>query len=201
MELDNLKKLWREQDLENKQTEEADILAMLQKRSKSPIAKMKRNLLWELIIIVVMYSAMIVYYLFADQGRFKELSILFLVVGAAFIVYYQRKSKILKEMECVTCEVRSNLSRQLVTLAKYVRFYMIAGTVLSAVAYYIAGLVVFSKLGNSFFSSTRNLLIFIGIGLALTIIMIFVNKWYVNKLYGQHINRLKEILQQTEETV
>ena len=201
MELDNLKKLWREQDLDNKQTEEADILAMLQKRSKSPIAKMKRNLLWELIIIVVMYSAMIVYYLFADQGRFKELSILFLVVGAAFIVYYQRKSKILKEMECVTCEVRSNLSRQLVTLAKYVRFYMIAGTVLSAVAYYIAGLVVFSKLGNSFFSSTRNLLIFIGIGLALTIIMIFVNKWYVNKLYGQHINRLKEILQQTEETV
>lgn len=201
MELDNLKTLWKEQELKEQSAGEADILAMLQKRSKSPIAKMKRNLFWELIIILVMYTSMITYYMMADYGRFKELSLMLLIIVIPFIFYYYKKNKILTEMECVTCEVRSNLRRQVATLEKYIRFYFIAGSVLAAAAYFITGLIVNSKAGHEFLSNPQSIWTFVGCGVILVIVMIFLNKWYVNKLYGQHVKRLKELLQQTEETL
>ena len=201
MELDNLKTLWKEQELRENSAGEADILAMLQKRSKSPIAKMKRNLFWELIIILVMYTSMITYYMMADYGRFKELSLMLLIIVIPFILYYYKKNKILTEMECVTCEVRSNLRRQVATLEKYIRFYFIAGSVLAAAAYFITGLIVNSKAGHEFLSNPQSIWTFVGCGVILVIVMIFLNKWYVNKLYGQHVKRLKELLQQTEETL
>lgn len=201
MELDNLKTLWKEQELKGQSAGEADILAMLQKRSKSPIAKMKRNLFWELIVVVVLYTFMISYYLMADYGRFRELGLMLLIVVIPFIFYYYRKNKILTEMECVTCEVRSNLKRQVATLEKYIRFYFIAGSVLGAAAYFITGLIVNSKAGSEFLTDLPKTWTYIGIGVIFGILLVFLNKWYVNKLYGQHVKRLKDLLQQTEENV
>ena len=104
-------------------------------------------------------------------------------------------------MECVTCEVRSNLKRQVATLEKYIRFYFIAGSVMAAAAYFITGLIVNSKAGNEFLTNPGSIWAFVGIGVILTVVMIFLNKCYVNKLYGQHVRRLKELLQQTDEIV
>lgn len=104
-------------------------------------------------------------------------------------------------MECVTCEVRSNLKRQVATLEKYIQFYFMAGSVLAAAAYFGSGFIINNKAGLEFLSSTRSLLIFTGIGVVLVISMVYLNKWYVNKLYGQHVKRLKKLLEQTEETV
>ena len=111
MELDNLKEIWK--DLGAKKTPNEEILSMLQKKSQRPIAKMKRNLLAEMIAVIVLYSACTVYYLIAWGGRYWELSLMFLLVGAFCIFYYYRKYKLLNSMECVVCEVKSNLQRQL----------------------------------------------------------------------------------------
>jgi len=39
----------------------------------------------------------------------------------------------------------------------------------------------------------------IGLGIIVTILSYLLNKWYVNKLYGQHIKKLKNLLHQMEE--
>lgn len=198
MELDNLKQAWKEQDVGEKLVSDEQILSMLQKKSQRPIAKMKRNLFWELVAVIVIYSATIAYYFIEKGGRYWEIAVLLLLVGLLFVVYYYRKNKLLKQMECVACEVKSNLQQQVSVLEKYVRFYFIAGTLLTPIAYLVAGFLVFykspgAKMGSEFMTA------FIGSGIVLAILVYFLNVWYVNKLYGQHVKKLKDLLRQMEE--
>lgn len=201
MELDNLKQAWKEQAIDPPQTGEEQILSMLRKKSQSPIARIKRNLRWELIAVLILYISTIVYYLSANHGRYWELALLLFIVGAVFVFYYYQKNKLLNQMECVSCEVRSNLLRQVTTLEKYIRFYFLAGVIITPICYFITGIIVASK---AKFSMTKNpgfFLWFVGTGVVLTIILYFVNIWYVNRLYGQHVKKLKTLLRETEETI
>jgi len=204
MELDNLKDLWRDlgqNDVHQKSDEQ--IVLILQKRSRSPVSKMKRNLLMELFAVIILYSLAIWYFLATSLGHYWEIALLLLLVGVLFIFYYYRKNRLLAEMQCVTCEVRSNLQKQLSTLEKYIRFYFVSGIVLTPVAYFASGFIVLFKYpaqnGSSVFAASGAYMVFVTIGLLLTVGSYFLNKWYIKKLYGQHINKLKELLQQMEE--
>ena len=217
MELDSLKDIWKEQDqhVGRYPDNNNEILSMLGKKSQSPVAKLRRNLRWELVAVIVTYTFAILFYLLDKHGRYWEVSVLFTLVAGAFGFYYYRKNKLLKSMQCVECEVKSNLQNQLGTLEKYVRFYFVAGTLLMPVLYYATGLIVLYKspahgfsgdsLGNRaqpMLNAVRENSIFtefmIG-GVVITAGMYFLNKWYINKLYGQHINYLKDLLKQMDE--
>ena len=200
MELDNLKEIWK--GLDDKKTpvgSNEEILSMLQKKSQRPLARMKRNLLAELIAVIVLYSASTVYYLMAWGGRYWELSLMFVLAGAFCVFYYYRKYKLLNSMECVACEVKSNLQRQLTTLEKYVRLYFITGVVLTPIAYFFAGFIIFAKTPGGAFNS-KVFLIFSIVGVVISILFYYMNKWYVNKLYGQHVQKLKDVLKEMEAT-
>lgn len=220
MELDSLKDIWKnldEQDL--RPGADVPITSMLQKRSKSPVAKMKRNLYWEMAALVVCYTFAIWYYITAWQGRYWEVALLLFLVGVFALFYYLRKNKLLNEMQCVACEVKSNLKRQLVTLEKYVNFYFVSSILLTPIAYFVAGLIVFFKTPNgagSFdfgngadtlgriphtdYLDHRFFITFIVVGVILTIGVYFLSRWAINRLYGQHIRKLKELVEQMEET-
>jgi len=210
MELDSLKELWKEQDevVMHAQGDE-EILSMLRKKSQSPIAKIKRNLGKELVAILVLYTFTIAYYIVAWHGRYWEIAVLLSAIGISFLVYYYRKNKLLNEMQRVDHEVKHNLERRLVTLEKYVRIYFVSGTVLTPATYFVAGMIVFFKTPTH--SSSEKMppmfthitgqdyfVLFTVSGVALAIGCYFLNVWYVNKLYGRHIDKLKNLLHQTE---
>jgi Ca2+/Na+ antiporter len=220
MELDSLKDIWKNLDEEDlRPAQDVPIMGLLHKRSQGSIAKLKRNLKRELVAIIILYTLMIGYYITAWHGRYWELSVLLFIIGAAFVFYYYRKNKLLKEMQCVTCEVKSNLKHQLVTLEKYVRFYFVAGTLLTPLAYLAAGAIIFFKTPANVepgfpdasqlidaqlpvvthIAKHRFFLMYAILGMVLTVGIYFLNRWYVNKLYGQHIQKLKELLLQMEE--
>ena len=48
-------------------------------------------------------------------------------------------------------------------------------------------------------SNHRFFVLFISIGAVLTLGSYFVNRWLIGKLYGQHIQKLKDLLTQMEE--
>lgn len=199
MELDNLKEAWKGHAVKEASVSNEQILSILQKKSQRPIAKMKRNLFWELIAIIVLYTVTIIYYAVANKGQYWEVALMLFMVAIFFIFYYRRKNKLLNEMECVSCEVKSNLERNVSTLEKYVRFYFIAGTLLMPIAYFSAGIIVLYKtpginMGSRFYAW------FIGSGIVITILAYFLNVWYVNRLYGQHVKKLKDLLRQMDET-
>lgn len=202
MELDNLKDLWN--DIGRKYVHlnsDEQIAMMLQRRSQSPIAKMKRNLLWELIAVIILYSVAIWYFVATSQGLYWELALLLFLVGMFFLFYYYRKNKLLREMQCVTCEVRANLRKQLTTLEKYVRFYFASGMVATPVGYFASAFIVIFKSPppNRGLSDSWFYIPLVLVGIAFTIGSYFLNRWYIRKLYGQHIKQLKALLQQMEE--
>lgn len=199
MELDNLKQAWKDQATAPADKGEEQILSMLRKKSQSPIARIKRNLRWELIAVVVLYVSTIVYYISANHGRYWELAILLFIVGAVFILYYYQKNKLLNQMECVVCEVRSNLQRQVNTLEKYIRFYFLAGVIITPICYFITAIIVAYKSNFTLSNNTGFLVWLIGVGIVLTFGLYFLNRWYVNRLYGRHVKKLRKLLEETEE--
>src|SRR5688500_4040895 len=109
MELDSLKDIWKNLDeTDIHPGSDGPISSMLHKRSQSSIARLKRNLYRELIAVLIIYS-LTIWYIITFQQMYSELAVLLALVGGAFLFYYYRKSKLLKQMECVACEVRSNL--------------------------------------------------------------------------------------------
>lgn len=207
MELDQLKEMWGDVGAKQSNTSEEELQILLRKKSKSPIAKMKRNLLVELVAVLVLYIFTIAYYFTQYSGGMQWNAWLLLFIGVLFLFYYQRKHKLLNSMECVSCEVKSNLKTQLIILEKYVRFYLLAGTALFPFAMIATGLIVF------FYSpdiakditdpSGKFVWIFTAVlvlcSAVLTVPMYFLNKWYVRKLYGQHVERLKIIVEEMNE--
>jgi magnesium-transporting ATPase (P-type) len=205
MELEQLKDMWKEQE----PARPRDVQPLLNKKSNSPIAKMKKHLVMELTAVIAMYGFVIIYFFAAYKGRFSSVSILYLLVGVVFCIYYFKKFKLLKEMECMACQVKTNLSKQLNTLEKYIRFYLIAGTALIPLVlifFYWFGYTYIPR-GREFFfpqpSETTTVLqsiaIFTLITAVATILSYYLNKWYIRKLYGKYIDKLKEMLSQMED--
>ncbi|HYE56239.1 MAG TPA: hypothetical protein VD996_15425 [Chitinophagaceae bacterium] len=204
MELEQLKDLWPK-DTGTRQKQDNYLLSLLSKRSNSPIAIMKRNLRWELIAVIILYTVTIVYYFFAFSRSMTEISWLMLGIGVLFLVYYYRKNKLLNDMQCVACQVKSNLEQQVGTLEKYVRFYLLAGNILYPLTMLVVGYIAIVLYPHRMhpsgpvYYSTSLIIKYLVLTAALSIGMYFANKWYVNRLYGQHIRKLKAMLNEMKE--
>ena len=207
MELESLKYIWRSLETPPAQTpRRQDLAALLSQRSRGPVARMKRNLIGEGILVFVTYTPAILCYLLAFDGRLSAISWLFMLLAAALFGYYYRKYRLLKEMECVTCQVKSNLARQVKTLKKYVRFYLLAGTAMIPVSYFLSYAIIRWKMaaGHSLYLHLHPIpwwgspLFWFILMVPLTIGIYYTNAWYINRLYGRHIKKLQELLQEME---
>ena len=208
MELESLKYIWR--SLETPPAPEPDhnsMLALLEQRSRGPVARMRRNLVGEGVLLLITYIPGILCYIIAFEGRLSALSWLLGLLAVAFGAYYYRKYRLLGEMQCVTCQVRSNLSRQVTTLKKYTRFYLLAGTGVIPVAFFLAYVIIRWKLpsaGSALFYRLHpmpwwaNPIYWMILLIPVTIGSYFANAWYVNKLYGRHIKKLQDLLREME---
>jgi len=206
MELDQLKDIWQKESSQAKEDEQ--LKTLMNRRSNNPIARMKRNLLFELIAIIVLYGFTIAYYAYAFHGKMNEVSWFMVGIALCFFVYYFRKNKLLNQMECLSCQVKSNLQKQVNTLEKYVKFYLVAGTALVPLTIFFFSWLIYVKsprLPQSVFypsdaypwwQTAIAWIAFVGI---FTVLIYYLNKWYVKKLYGNHIQKLKELLTELNE--
>jgi len=212
MDLDVLKELWR--DVEHKGSEQpanAEIIGMLKKSSQSPVAKMKRNVLIETVFIVVLFGVVAIYYFIAFNGRFNSIAWLYTGLAILFVLYYYRKWKLLEGMQCVACQVKSNLQRQVQSLERYIRFYLLAGTVVVPLIFLFLGFLFYYKFPTGAFyfifpavnKSTGAVIagwMFWVISLSLvSMLSYYGNRYFINRLYGRHIRQLRQILNQMEE--
>lgn len=210
MELDSLKEIWNEVGNKPVQSNNNEQIAeMLNKSSQSPIAKMKRNLRWELVTIIVLFIPIAVFYFIAFSGTFSVIAWMYIVLTVLFAVYFYYKNKLLSEMQCAACMVKSNLELQVKTLEKLVRFYLIAGTLMVPLLIIWLWLILYNRLPsvqNSFHFWPSAEVSFLKTGLASVIILVvfsfafyFINKWYIHKLYGRHIAKLRSVLNEMEQ--
>jgi len=207
MELEKWKDIWKEEG-DRAPNDAQKLHSLLDKKSKSPVAKMKRNLRVELWFVIITYGAMILFYFLAFKGRMSAVSWFMLFIGLLFVFYFQRKNKLLTEMECLSCEVKSNLQKQTTTLEKYIRIYLIGGTVLAPVSLLFFGWFFYARAwrnvsGSIFYPGDQNpmwkvILAWVILTSIVTVLFYLLNKWYVQKLYGKHVEKLKEVLSEME---
>ncbi|HVS96951.1 MAG TPA: hypothetical protein VHE54_10705 [Puia sp.] len=201
MELDNLKTIWKEQRTPVQAADTEALSLLLRTRSRGPIARMRRNLRVEAFLMVITYTPTIIAYLTLFDGRLSKISLFLFAVLCFYAVYYYRKDRLLVRMQCVTCEVRSNLAGQVEALRKYIRFYVWSGTLVILIALVVAWATFRDAIQAKGFPlhwwfqpvALLTLLLPFSVGL------FYLNKWYVNKLYGRHTERLRAMLRELEE--
>jgi hypothetical protein len=202
MELDDLKELWKESNNSSLLNNEEDLRQILSHRSRSPIAIMKRNLKLEVLFVILFYSFII--WLISNQvdSNILYFGILLLILaGMLFCIYAFYKYKLLYKMECVACEVKSNLNLQLNSLEKLVKLYFKLGNIGVVFVYLIAGAISYIEAEGDkvHFPQVLELIIFLSIGVILAIINYYSSRWYIFNLYGKHIQKLKNIIYEMDE--
>jgi len=206
MELDNLKYVWKRLDLDiPEHARNEQILEMIARGSQDPVARMKRNLLMELILAILLYVPLTIWFVFDFNGKLPEVSGFLLLILLLFIVYYYRKNKLLNQMQNISYPLKENLERRIETLEKYLRFYLITGLLIPLCILFL-GALMYAKLphppGSTLFYANpahplwKVALLWIGMLVAASIFIYFADRWYVNKLYRGHIRKLKEMLQE-----
>jgi hypothetical protein len=198
MELDNLKAIWKEQDpLPGIQP---DMQQLLQKKSRGHIARMRRNVRIEAVFMIVSYIPCIVLYLAWFEGRLWFTSLMMFVILVSYCFYFILKDQLLKKMQCVTCEVRSNLARQVNILGKYLRFYLWTTTLVIIVSWFIAYLAIryalqFKGLHAPYWLEPLLIVLVVPCSIGLH----FLNKRYFHKLYGRDFHKLQDLLREMDE--
>lgn len=210
MELDSLKYAWRTLEASPAPDKSPDeIRSLLQRRSGGIVTRMRRNLVGELILIAATYTPAILFYFLDFEGKLSGIAWLFILLLAILAVYFYRKNQILKAMQCTGCSLYSNLQQQINSLKKYTRFYVWSGTIMIPIMTILSYLIIRWKLpvtpGADLFyqlSGTpwwQHPSVWAAILIPVTVSMYFVNRWYVHRLYGQHVRKLQELLREMEE--
>ena len=137
-------------------------------------------------------------------------------MAAIFFAYYYRKYQLLNEMQCPTCAIKSNLARQVDTLKRYTRFYLLAGTGMIPLMYFLSYVIVRWKLpsaAGAFEGGSATAAIYqrlhpapwwaspffwLILLIPMTIGIYYLNAWYINRQYGRHIKKLQELLRELD---
>ncbi|MFT3749329.1 MAG: hypothetical protein QM768_13470 [Agriterribacter sp.] len=202
MELELLKEIWNEinDKLPRVVKVDADVLQKATLSQQKIIASIKRNLFVEVIIVLVCVTAIAGFYFTAFGGNFKEVSWAYIMLAAGFLLYYFRKNRLLKVMQNTSLNVKANIEIQLSVLEKYIRFYLVAGTLLVPVLmgfFYLLLLYKHITIFPSLLPGVGNInftLSYIVFSIFFTIVLYYLYRWYIYKLYGKHIARLRALL-------
>jgi uncharacterized integral membrane protein len=211
MELEHLRHAWSNisEKAAAQQSSAQQIRGMLRHKSLGVINTIKRNLLYELVAVVVLFGASIIFYYNYMEGRLHEIAWYMLAVALCFIAYYYFKNKLLNQMKASGDNVRTNLEKNIAVLEKYTRFYLLAGTALMPLTLLFIMVLFFVKFKDEphtsiFFPSPQNpaivaVLSWLVMITMLTFFIYHANVWYVRRLYGNHINRLRSLLRELTE--
>lgn len=205
MELDDLRRQWQQPNLAETPPalDNAALTRLLARGSGSPIAKMRRNAWLEIGFVVVCLVGCIgiaamardAYYLFSAAW----LGLICLLSG----FYYHRKLSVLRSLGDVGGRaVREQVAQQLRSLRSLVQLYYRA-TLWSVPASLMVSIVF---VGGRMVQTTAGpkLLVSLGVlGLAYVLMgtltyfgIRLATRWYLQRLYGQHLDRLEASLRE-----
>jgi len=203
LELDDLKSIWKgNRPFEAKPAEE--IAAMLKGRSNSPIAKLKRSTWFELVLTLVFSVAMLFYSLRLPSGALRWSVIATVVLFLVYCVYYFKKLRLLNSFDSSHQNVRENLEKLVKDLNVYLSFYKTSYAIVFPAYFFLVLLFTAIERGaDAFFhqlSQPETILRLLFALLVFIMITVFISKWYLKKLYGNHLEALQELLKDIEDS-
>jgi hypothetical protein len=202
MELEDLKCIWKQSEPEFRQKDEAEIALMLKGKSMSIIAKLKRSVWFELVLVFASSGVLLLYAINLKAGAFKWTSISLLVMCVASTIYFIKKLALLNRFQQVNENLHDTVSFLVTNLKTYLKFYKNSYAILFPV-YFFLGLL-FGALERG----PKKYIDFllrpgIMIGLVVMAVLFFIistwfANWYIKKLYGNHLAKLQGLLDEME---
>jgi len=198
MELEELKNIWKNNGPEFQPKDEGEIALMLKGRSMSIIDKLKRNVWLELIFTVAVTIVLLIYATTLETGALKWTSISLLLLFIAYSFYYVKKLMLLNRFSGVNENIRDNIAMLVENLTDYVKFYKRSYAILYPI-YFCLG-ILFGALERGtgeyieYLSRPRNLFYLLAMALLFFFISTWLASWYLKKLYGTHLDKLKDLL-------
>ncbi|AII51113.1 hypothetical protein [Hymenobacter sp. APR13] len=180
-------------------------LQQLLKTRPGIIEKMRRNARWEMAATAALMLLFAVAYLRTDKLiALAQVSILQLI-GAGQLYYYYLKLGVLRRMATVEDNVQAHLRKMCVELRRLLQFFykatLAAGPFAILTSY---GFTVGSELSRPGGVRVGYLLGMAGgllfAGALLQLLVVRKTRWYLQRLYGQHLDRLEASLRELEDT-
>jgi hypothetical protein len=198
MELEELKSIWKNSEPTFQPKGEEEIASMLKGKSISIIDKLKRSVWFELVFTVAVSIGLLVYAFAFTSGAAKWLSISFILMCLAFTFVYVKKLVLLNRFNPANETIRENLVSLINSVTSYLNFYKRSYTVLYPV-YFCLGLLFagIERGADAFFENLmrpRTILFLTVFGGLLFFLSTKVANWYLKKLYGNHLEKLKNLL-------
>jgi len=204
--MDELKTLWKEHQSGLRDSREIDrkmFKAVIKSRSRSALARIKRNIWVEIFAIVLPMWLLWSYVMW--RGESQHLLLLGLLFPAILaLIFYGSKLYLLQQNPVEAANLKQSLRKSVWLMGSFMRIYWVIGSILiplMAMGGVVAGF------GHSALGSGQNLssislktYTFLGIGgLVYAYLAHRFFRWYVDKLYGEHYRELKSCLSEVEE--
>lgn len=196
-ELDDLKSIWKQQAGYEAKNED-ELLQMMGKSSNTIISKLKRSVWFELIFTVACILVLGIYTTTIQYGALMWTILSLLVLLISYTLYYVKKIILLNQYDSSTDNLKTNLRHLLERLDAYMKFYKRSYAILYPV-FFVLGLLFgaletgfdrfIHKFENPFYTAS-----FIVLSIIFMVGVYTITGWYLKKLYGNHIEKLRTIL-------
>lgn len=202
MELDDLKDLWKKQAPGFKAKDESELAQMMKGTSKSTVDKLKRNAWFELVFTCVAGIMFLAYGLTLDSGPLKWTAISMIVLFVVYSFYYIKKIALLNRFNPAEGNLKKNIDNLIDNLTIYLRFYKRSYAVLYP-AYFALGLMfgAIERGATEFLHTLAKPSVMIYL-ILLALVFFFCSTWFTNwylkKLYGNHLEKLKKLALELE---
>ena len=198
MEIEDLRKIWQEKGKFQPKLE-AELISMMKGNSKSLVDKLKKSVWFELIFTLIAGIALLVYALMLPSGALKYTSVSFLFLFVGYSLYYIKKILLLNRFRPAEANLRENLEKLVASLESHLTFYKQSYTILYPV-FFILGLVfALVESGSERFlervSEPRIIFYLIAMAVALYFVSTWFASWYLKKLYGNYLEKLRLVLE------
>ncbi len=204
MELDDLRRQWQQPEPPGPALDSQQLSGWLARGSGGLVAQMRRNARWEVAftagLAVAMAGALPI--LALPIYRFYAGIVLLLCLGLLY--YYYRMLAVLRRMAAADGHVRGHLERLCAGLRQLLRFnYRLTLATGPVVLLSLFGFFVGRELARpGGFRSARVLAVggaLLALGAVLGAALVYVTRWYLRRLYGQHLDRLEGGLRALDE--
>lgn len=202
MEIEDLKDIWRKQSAGFTPKNETELAFMLKRDSTSIIARLKRNVWFEVIFTFIGGLGLLGYALTLPSGSLKWTSISILVLFCVYLIYYFKKLRLLNRFIHENNNLKENLHGLISSLKGYLKFYKRSYTILYPV-YFILGLLftAVEQGSDGFLHKITKPEIFVTLFIgaaAFFVCSTWLTRWYLKKLYGNHLEKLEGIARELE---
>jgi ABC-type uncharacterized transport system permease subunit len=202
MELDDLKSIWKKDKPDYEPKRDDEIALMIKGQSKSIISKLKRSVWFEVIFTIICGIALGICAFMLQEGAMRWMIISLIILFISYLFYYVIKIILLNQFDPSTETLKNSLQNLLDKLTTYLNFYKRSYAILYPVYFCLGLLFGLMERGLEDFMyhirQPKTIFTLLALAAVFFLCTVWITNWYLKKLYGNHMDKLKKLLDDFE---